>query len=351
MDDGARVNDLRTKAMVSRPAPRYAAIQDVLERAVSAGRLLPGTVLSEGSVARLFGTSRTPVRMALVELAARGVLGRFEGRGFVVLGRDPRDGPGPGPIVPRRVQLSRSALGLPAEPPSAPQPGSAERIAEEFERVVALALPFGRYRINEQAAADHFAVSRTVVRELLTRFQDRGLVRKDLRSHWVFGPLTARDVAHFFAIRGRLEPLALAESAPQIGAADLAGFRDRLDSVLSAGVAQPDSETLSGLEQDLHNRMLARSPNRYLLRMIHQSQVALTVNRVFSTFARLNRFDLALREHAIVLEFVMRGAYDAAGRALEEHLALSATRTQHRLKAISVFPEPDLPGYLMPQKR
>ncbi|MEL6236296.1 MAG: GntR family transcriptional regulator [Pseudomonadota bacterium] len=350
MDDGARASDLRARAMVSRPAPRYAAIQEVLEQAVAAGRLLPGTVLSEGSVARLFGTSRTPVRMALVELAARGLLGRFEGRGFVVLGREPIDGTGPGPIVPRRVQLSRSALGLSADPPT-PQPGSAERIAEEFERVVALALPFGRYRINEQAAADHFAVSRTVVRELLTRFQDRGLVRKDLRSHWVFGPLTARDVAHYFAIRRRLEPLALAESAPQIGAADLAGFRDRLDGVLSAGAAQPDAETLSGLEQDLHNRMLARSPNQYLLRMIHQSQVALTVNRVFSTFARLNRFDLALREHAIVLEFVVRGAYDAAGRALEEHLALSATRTQQRLKAISVFPEPDLPGYLMTQKR
>ncbi|MEM9048036.1 MAG: GntR family transcriptional regulator [Pseudomonadota bacterium] len=330
----AKIADLR-------PTPRYAAIQAVLATAIASGGLPPGTVLSEGPVSRLFGTSRTPVRMALIELEAKGLLTRFDGRGFMVQGA----------AIPRRTPLSREVLGLPAEPPSAPQPGRAERIAQDFERVVALALPFGLYRINEQAAADHYAVSRTVVRELLTRFQDRGLVRKDLRSHWVIGPLTARDVAHFFAIRGRLEPLALIDSAPLTPGQDVAQIWERIQAALRDGASALFGARMAALEQDLHVHLLGRSRNPYLLRMIHQSQVALTVNSVFATFANMHRFDIALREHAIVLEFVMRGAYAAAGQALEEHLRLSAERTRQRLKAISVFPQPDLPAYLIRQKR
>ncbi|RMH48490.1 MAG: GntR family transcriptional regulator [Alphaproteobacteria bacterium] len=326
-----------------RPAPRYSAIERALADAIGAARLPPGTVLTEEPLARLFGTSRTPVRTALAELEARGLLGRFEGRGYVVAG---------GP--PRRLRLTRDLLGLP-DPPSAPQPGSAERIARDFEAAIASALPFGLYRISEQAVADHYGVSRTVVRELLSRLQDRGLVRKDLRSHWVVGPLTARDVGHYFSIRRQLEPLALTDSAPRMPAAEIRAMWQRLEAAMAEA---PDAlqgrlaaERIAALEEDIHIRLLARSPNPHLLRMIHQSQIALTVNSVFASFVGARPFGLALREHAIVLEFVMRGAHQAAAAALEEHLRLSAERTRQRLMAISVFPRPELPAYLIRQKR
>lgn len=328
-----------------RPAPRYSAIESALSRAIGSGDVPPGAVVTEEPVARLFGTSRTPVRMALAELEQRGLLARFEGRGYVVSGGD----------EPMRIALTREMLGLSAEPPNEPQPGSAERIAGDFEAHLAHALPFGLYRINEQAAADHYDVSRTVVRELLSRFRDRGLVRKDLRSHWVVGPLTARDVAHHFAIRGRLEPLALVESAPLMPASEIEAMWARLETASAEARPLPAgrlaARTIGALEEDIHVRLLARSPNPHLMRMIRQSQIALTVNRVFATFTGARPFRTALREHAIVLEFIMRGAHEAAARALEEHLKLSAERTRQRLMAMSVFPQPELPGYLMRQKR
>ena len=206
-------------------------------------------------------------------------------------------------------------------------------------------LPFGLYRVHEQAAADHFNVSRTIIRELLSRFQDRGLLRKDLRSHWVVGPLTALDVAHYFAIRAKLEPLALMESAPLLPQ-DLVS---RMHVQARAATETADNlapSQLERLETDLHITLLAQTPNPHLLRMIHQSQIALSVNQVFAETVGTKPFSIVLMEHCIVLEFLIRGSWKAAADALEEHLHLSAARTRKRLMAFSVFPEPDLPAYL-----
>lgn len=324
----------------ARPAPHYIEIKTALETAIASGLLSDGTVLTEGAVAKLFGTSRTPVRTAFNHLLASDHLRRFDGRGFVV-GRDES-------IPPRRDRLTPAMLGLDPAERTEPKPGSAELIAQSFQTALASALPFGKYRINEQGAADHFGVSRNIVRDLLGRFRDRGLVYKDLRSHWVVGPLTARDVSHFFSIRAKLEPLALIESAPLIPPAEIEEMRARLkDSLATPRVL--DAATYERLEHDIHVRLLQSCPNPHLLRMISQTHVALVVNNVFAANIGTAPFEIALGEHAIVLDFLIRGSHNAAAQSLEEHIRLSAERTRQRLIAISVFPQPRLPDYLQRQ--
>jgi DNA-binding GntR family transcriptional regulator len=298
--------------------------------------LLPaGVVVTEDPIARLFGTSRTPVRMAFNKLEDLGLLERFEGRGFIVSGAD----------EPKRIVVTHQMLGLDKELVQLPQPMAAQRIARAFEGSIAQALPFGLYRVNEQAAADHFDVSRTIIRELLSRFQDRGLLRKDLRSHWVVGPLTAQDVAHYFAVRAKLEPLALLESAPLLSQDHISQMQVRVHAAMKTSEDITLSD-LNRLETDLHVTLLSKSPNPHLRRMIHQSQIALSVNQVFAETVGTKPFSLALMEHCVVLEFLIRGSWNAAANALEEHLNLSAERTRKRLMAFSVFPEPELPDYL-----
>lgn len=321
----------------NRPAPRYAAIERRLEQAIRARLLPPGLVVTEDPVARLFGTSRTPVRKAFYQLELNGLLERFEGRGFLVTGAD----------EPLRETITLEMLGLSTTSPAQPPPMTADRIARKFETSLAQALPFGQYRVHEQAAADHFEVSRTIIRELLSRFQDRGLVSKDMRSHWVVGPLTARDIEHYFDIRGQLEPLALIHSAPLIPPAEIAAALGRA----KAAIDQKDwlePGQIEALETDLHLALLAKTPNPHLLRMVRQSQIALSVNQVFAETVGTRPFRSSLTEHCMVLEFLLRRSWDAAGHALKEHLHLSAERTRERLMSFSVFPEPDFPDYLRP---
>ncbi|MBW3097818.1 GntR family transcriptional regulator [Pseudohoeflea coraliihabitans] len=329
----------------SRTAPRYERIEAALLDAIADGRLAEGTVLNEGPVANVFKTSRTPVRKALAELNAKGALARFDGRGFIVAGQNN----GAMQHV-RRLKLSAEMLGAASEAEYETPRASAAIIAEDFEREIVNAMPFGLYRINEMAAAEHYQVSRTIIRELLQRLQDRGLVRKDRRSHWVVGPLTARDVAHYFSIRQKLEPLALRESAPEMALDDICEMVTRTREALESG-DDVMGERVDALERDIHWRLLRQTSNQHLLRMIEQSQIALVVNKVFSSSIGARPFRQPLEEHAIILEFVIRGSHDAAANALEEHLRLSADRTGKRLMALSVFPTPDFHGYLKPESR
>ena len=325
----------KKEQLYHRPIRRYAEIEHTIINAINHELLPPGIVVTEDPVARLFGTSRTPVRMAFNKLEERGFLKRFEGRGFVVTGAE----------VSKRLALTHEMLGLCKTPTQLPQPMTAQRIAEDFEASIVQALPFGLYRVHEQAAADHFDVSRTIIRELLSRLQDRGLLRKDLRSHWVVGPLTALDVAHYFAIRAKLEPLALVDSAPLLSQSLISQLHARASSATDkADNLTPDM--LEQLETDLHITLLGKSPNPHLLRMIRQSQVGLSVNQVFAETVGAKSFSISLMEHRIVLEFLIRGSWESAATAMEEHIRLSAARTRKRLMAFSVFTEPNLPNYL-----
>ncbi len=325
-----------------RSTPRYVTIERRLAAAIEGGSLPPGAVLTEEGVARLFGTSRTPVRTALGGLLEQGRLARFDGRGFVVCDNGKA-------IAPRRLTLTREMLGLSADRPTTPLPVASDRIQRSFEAALSGALPFGLFRVNEQAAAHHYGVSRTVVRELMPRFQDRGMLRKDLRSHWTVGPLTAQDVAHHFAVRGKLESLALLDSAPRTPSEEIAAMRRRVAAALDQG-AEASADAIAALERDIHVSLLSRSPNKHLLRIIRQSQVTLVVGNVFAKVVGVRPFRLDVQEYAIVLDFVMRGAFDAAANALEEHLRLSAERTRQRLISISVFPQPELPDFLTPTR-
>ena len=67
-----------------------------------------------------------------------------------------------------------------------------------FGSAVAACLIFGEYRIIETEIASHFNVSRTVVRDVLGRLQERGLVRKSQSSRWLAGPKRSK------LARGRL---------------------------------------------------------------------------------------------------------------------------------------------------
>src|ERR1700744_4696276 len=99
-------------------APVYRKIAAILDESIKAGRLTPGTILMEGSLAALFGSSRTPVKQALADLSDRGLVRRFDGRGFWVGSAKST----------RRVRLTPGLLGLDEAKPELPRVWGWQRI-------------------------------------------------------------------------------------------------------------------------------------------------------------------------------------------------------------------------------
>ncbi|HTJ91793.1 MAG TPA: GntR family transcriptional regulator [Pararobbsia sp.] len=318
---------------------RYRLIYDRLRDALERGRITPGLVLLEGPVAKLFGTSRVPVRKAFDLLHEAGWLLTFDGRGYLVAGPDARV---PEPV---RLPLSEAVLGFEASAAPLELPPVSERIYHALESAVSIAIAFGHYRIDESAAAEAFGVSRNTVREALNRLREFGLVEKSAYSHWLAGPLTARAVAQDYELRMLLEPAALRASFTALPVETI----ERACLDIDRAIGDPgsvDADGLQRLENALHVDCLACAPNKKLLGTIDHALMPLTANHAFFAAFGLHPDPATLNEHAAVLRALRARDIDAAAEALLVHLRLAQRRTRERLKVLAVLPEPELPAYM-----
>jgi DNA-binding GntR family transcriptional regulator len=320
---------------------RYELVERVLRDNIESGRLPVGLVLLEGPIAELLQTSRAPVQKALQLLEADGLVRRFEGRGFLVWGAGQEAAP-----EPRRLDLRRLGLAVPEDVDEALQSrGSWERITMAVEDAVASCLIFGEYRIIETEIAQHFHVSRTVVRDVLGRLQERGLVRKNHSSHWVAGPLTAQSIKERYELRRILEPAALLEAAPLTDREALAGLRVSAE----AASERDDTGGWEEIEAAFLDLCILTAPNSRLVEAIRHNQLPLrAANRLLGHLG-LPSDRAAVSEVRMVIDLLLADAVRPAAEFWRDHLAMAEQRSIARLKIVAVIPEPQrLAPYLTP---
>lgn len=312
---------------------RYEIVEGVLRRNIDGGKLPRGLVLLEGPIADILQTSRAPVQRALQMLEADGLIHRFEGRGYLV-------GP-PGCGAPAvRTDIKTFGLEIPREAGAALlSRGSWMRIYDTVETDVAACIVFGQFRLVEAELARHFNVSRTVVRDVLGRLQERGLVRKDQSSHWVAGPLTARSIKDHFALRAILEPPALVDAAPHLDRDRLARLHEQFRAAETAQAAAQD-DSLESFETLLVDTCVLTTPNNRLGQLIRDNLLpVLAADRVLRQLG-LPADRGAITEHRMIVELLLRDAVPAAAEMLSAHISAAAGRSLAQMKIVAVIPEP-----------
>ena len=325
---------------VSSNRPRYKQIYDEISNAMHENASLNGAVVSLKALENIFQTSKTPIYRALQMLEVSGYATRVEKKASYVLHQNKNTLKSkPKKMLLREHELKpffRKSLDTEIQ--------RSVRINKDMEIQISNMLPFGEFWINEQKAADAYNVSRTIIRQTLSQLAERGLISKDARSHWTVGPLTSKRLNDLFMIRSKLEPLALGDAAQYLENSELKTITNRCYEAR-------DNDDLSDtqiqqIEMDLHVHLLNKSKNNYLTRLISQTQLALVVNNIFSQPMKTRPFSAAIAEHIIIYEYLSRGSKDAAMMALETHILLAAKRTSQRLKALSIFPAPEIPIWL-----
>jgi len=315
-------------------APRhlYELIQSVLEGHIRIGRLPLGQVLLEKPLSELFQTSRAPVQQALAGLESKSLIHRFEGRGYLVGG--PTSSP-----EPVRQDLRSLELPLTAEMDEALQTrGSWEVIYEEVECAVASCLVFGTYRIIEIELAEHFGVSRTVARDVLGRLHERGLVRKGPTSHWLSGPLTAKDMREMYELRCLLEPAALRNAIHQVTRSDIEAMRER--TVARESQRDWPAEAIDEIESELHYTFVLATSNERLAETLRHVQLPLRETEKFLRTVGLPSDHAVATEHRLIYDLLLNDATEAAAAALEAHLRAESRRSLALLKTVAVIGSP-----------
>jgi len=316
----------RATGGVGRATPLYQQATDLLSAQIVSGEIPAGSLLQETRLASDLGISRAPARRTLALLAERGLLAKRPGRGYVVA------------APPGRVQPGAAAHPVAARAPERPLVALAawETILAEVESQIVARIPFGNWRLKEADLARHFAVSRTVARDVLGRLQQRGLVRKDERSHWFAPALTPDRIVDLYEMRALLEPVALAKAAPLIPAMEVSAVRARLIEALERDSAEIDGDLLDRLEADLHVGLLGYCPNREMIRSITHHQSLLIAHGFLYRWTR-TMFDREpfLPEHFEIVDRLARGDGDGAARALGDHLRMSSDRAIARVAHVS----------------
>ncbi|MGG5809320.1 GntR family transcriptional regulator [Falsiroseomonas sp. CW058] len=181
------------------------------------------------------------------------------------------------------------------------------------------------HRMREQELSERLQVSRTPVREALSRLQADGLLVMQPRSGLAVAELDDAGVIELYETREALEGTAAQLAARYANPRDIAAMR----SILAAEELAPDDP----VQQQRHNRIfhaavLAASHNRFLVKSLQVLHDALTLLGP-TTLARPDRRAQAQAEHRQVLDAIEKRDSAAAEAVMRAHVRHGAEVRQH----------------------
>ncbi len=170
-------------------------------------------------------------------------------------------------------------------------------------------------RIRAEDVAKAFEVSRTPVREALSRLLERGLLEMTATGLAVTR-LQRQSVLELYAMREILEGSAARFAAQHASQSDLYSMRRIAEAF---AVPSDDAPRVAQLNRALHDAIAEAAHNRYLLSMLqgmHDTVMVLPS----TTFAAAGRQEAAVAEHAAILDAIERRDPDAADQLAREHI-------------------------------
>jgi DNA-binding GntR family transcriptional regulator len=176
-------------------------------------------------------------------------------------------------------------------------------------------LPPG-HRLREQELSERLQVSRTPVREALSRLQADGLLVVQPRSGLAVAELDDAGVIELYETREALEATAAQLAARYANPRDIAAMR----SILAAEELAPDDP----VQQQRHNRsfhgaLLAASHNRFLVKSLQVLHDALALLGP-TTLVRAGRREQAQAEHRRILEAIEKRDSATAEAEMRAHV-------------------------------
>jgi DNA-binding GntR family transcriptional regulator len=195
---------------------------------------------------------------------------------------------------------------------------TADRIEVELERLILQGEYRPGARINENALATRFDVSRGAVREACRLLQRSGLVNiVPNQGSFVCAP-TMAEIVNLFDIRACLGRLAGRLAAATATRSALEDMRDLIAAMDDASRAA-DAERYIGLNIAFHATLYATTGNAQLAALDAQMGKQL---RVYRRHGLEFGGGLAVSnvEHRAILAAIVRGDCEAAGHEVEQHI-------------------------------
>jgi DNA-binding GntR family transcriptional regulator len=181
------------------------------------------------------------------------------------------------------------------------------------------AIQAGQYvtgqRVREEQIAQLLGVSRTPVREALSRLQAVGLI-ENVAGGLVIAELTRSQINELFALREILEGSAARFAAQHAAPSEIASLRHIAD-VFKKSFKNPAE--LAAINRKFHNAIYVAAHNRYQMRTLNELQDTLAL-LPGTTFTVAGRPEQAAREHGEIIDAIEKRDADEAERLARLHI-------------------------------
>jgi DNA-binding GntR family transcriptional regulator len=174
-------------------------------------------------------------------------------------------------------------------------------------------LPPGQ-RLEEERLSKALGVSRTPLREALSKLATEGLVEAVPRRGFRVPKLSAERVRDLYPVIGSLEGLALRLSGPRLRelAAGLDGLNERL------AVAHLSPRQRADVDRRWHEMLVSRNPNRELGALLERTRAR--VRPYAGSWERAAaEIETSRAEHAEIARLLGAGQVDEAAEAVLRH--------------------------------
>jgi DNA-binding GntR family transcriptional regulator len=189
-----------------------------------------------------------------------------------------------------------------------------EAVAAEVRAMIVDGRAAPGERINEVKLAQALGVSRTPLREALSRLAAEGALTSTPSIGYAVRPLTLEEFEHLYDIRPLLDPEAL-RLAGLPSPERLAG----LEALNRRFAAETDAEAVISLDDDWHLELIAACPNRVLLELI--GGIMLRTRRYeLAYFREQPNRERAIADHEAILAALRSGDLARACAALQQNM-------------------------------
>lgn len=173
-------------------------------------------------------------------------------------------------------------------------------------------------RISEKRLASELGVSRTPVREALSRLNDEGLVGESKTGTVVLG-ITDEDVDDFFEIKRRIEVLAAVRACRLIDDAGLEEIDDAIEHQ-EFYAARKDIEKIRDYDTKFHDLLYTHCGSRVLKKVLSPLHRKIIKYRSASLENNEKRQLESIREHRDIYEALKARNADEVKRLMKVHI-------------------------------
>lgn len=266
--------------------------------------LSAGTRLTERALAEHFRVSRSPVRLALRQLAEQAVVQPRDEGGYVVAGTA-AGGTQAAAQAPRVVMDDIEAAYL--------------RLAEDR---LDGTLPD---RVTENTLIRRYGLTRAQLTTILRRMAQEGWVERLPGHGWAFGPSLSSAQAYGQSYRFRLllEPAALLEPDYVLDIAALRRCQAEQQALLAGGIKVVSPAQIFDANTHLHETIAGFSGNLFILESLTRLN---RVRRLIEYRKAVDREQAERRchEHLVLIDLLLAGQQEAAADYLRLHLRRAA---------------------------